>query len=153
MVVDGTTECLGSNPRVVKDALEKAFRVQKVPVHISAISPDAAGKLHAYVEADAAAKGADIYFVVALNHAATEVQRGENKGHHLAHVAVVQSITKVGSVDKNHKFAKQIEVKIDSHTDLSNVRVVAFLQQHAAGPVLGAAMSAVPAAPAQSASR
>jgi hypothetical protein len=152
MVVDGTTEFLGSNPTLAKAAIEKAFQVQKVPVHISAISSDAPGKLHAYVEADSVAKGADIFFVVALNHTESQVARGENKGSHLVHTAVVQSITKVGNADKNHNFAKQVEVKIESHADLSNMRVIAFLQEHNSGPVIGAAMSPVPT-PAQSASK
>ena len=144
MVVDGTTEFIGSNPSLAKDAIEKAFRVQKVSIHISGISSDAPAKLHAYVEADAVAKGADIFFVVALNHAESQVERGENKGSHLVHTAVVQSIAKVGSADKNHNFAKQVEVKIDPHADLANLRVVAFLQEHNSGPVIGAAMSSVP---------
>jgi hypothetical protein len=152
MVVDGTTEFIGNNPGLAKDAIEKAFRVQKVSVHISGISSDAPSKLHAYVEADAVAKGADIFFVVALNHVESQVERGENKGSHLVHAAVVQSINKVGSADKNHNFAKQVEVKIDPHADLSNMRVIAFLQEHNSGPVIGAAMSSVPAPP-QSASK
>jgi hypothetical protein len=155
MVVDGTTEFVGSNTQLAKDALEKAFRLEKVPLHISSLSSDAPGRLHAYVEADALPKGpgADVYFVVALNHADSQVQRGENKGRHLAHVAVVQSISKVGNADKNHNFAKQVEVKIDPHTELSNLRVIAFLQQHGSGPVIGAAMSPMAGAPVQSVSK
>lgn len=153
MVVDGTAEFVGNDSHLVAQAIEKASRSGKVEIHISSISGDDSGKLHAYVEADAlpaSIKGpsADVYFVVALDHAESQVERGENKGHHLAYVAVVQSITKIGTGDKNHNFAKQVEVKIDPHTDLSNVRVIAFLQR-GSGPVLGAVMGMLPRVAAQ----
>lgn len=153
MVVDGTTEFVGNDSHLVTQAIQKASSSGKVAVHISAISGDASGKLRAYVESDALpawVKGpsSDIYLVVALDHAESQVERGENKGHHLAYVAVVQSITKIGTDDKNHNFAKQVEVKIDPRTDLSNVRVIAFLQR-GFGPVLGAAMGVLPTAAAQ----
>jgi hypothetical protein len=143
MVVDGTTEFVGNNVQLAKEALEKAHLVQKAPIHISSISSEVPGKLQAYVEANALtqAPSADIYFVVALNHAESQVEKGENQGHHLTYVAVVKSMTKVGTVDKSHRFAKQIEVKLDPQTDLTNVRVIAFLQQRGSGPVIGAAMN------------
>jgi hypothetical protein len=152
MIVDGSSEFVGNNPKLAEQALEKAVNSQKIPVRISSISSDTPGKLHASIETDAipSSQNADVYFVVALNHAESQVERGENKGHHLAYVAVVESMTKVGTADKGKKFAKQIEVKINPHTDLSNVRVIAFLQQHGSGPVIGSAMSAVSA---QSASK
>jgi len=151
MVVDGTAEFVGNNPQLAKQALEKAFHNAKSPVRISSLSLVAPGKVSAYVEAEplpASAKvsAADIYLVVALNHADSQVERGENKGRHLTYVAVVQSITKIGTTDKNQRFAKQVEVKIDPSTDLSNLRVVAFLQPYGPGPVIGAAMAAVPGA-------
>jgi hypothetical protein len=152
MIVDGSSEFVGNNPKLAEQALEKAVSSQKVAVRVSSISSDTPGKLHASIETDAIppSQNADVYFVVALNHAESQVERGENKGHHLAYVAVVESMTKVGTADKGQKFAKQIEVKINPHTDLSNVRVIAFLQQHGSGPVIGSAMSAVSA---QSASK
>jgi hypothetical protein len=152
MIVDGSAEFVGNNSRLAGQAIDKAVSSQKVPVRISSISSDTSGKLRASIETDAipSTQNADVYFVVALNHAESQVERGENKGHHLVYVAVVESMTKVGTADKGHNFAKQIEVKINPHTDLSNVRVIAFLQQHGAGPVIGAAMSTVAA---QSASK
>ncbi len=157
MVADGATEFVGNNSRLAAQAIEKASHLQKVPVRISSISADAHGKLRAYVEADALPQSAkistaDVYLVVTLHHADSQVQRGENEGRHLTHVAVVQSMTKIGTADKNHSFAKQAEVPINPRTDLSNVRVIVFLQQHGPGLVLGAAMSTVPGT-AQSASR
>jgi hypothetical protein len=142
MVVDGATEFVGNDTRLAARAIEKAVGTQKAAVHISSVSSDASGKLRAQVESDALPKGpgADIYFVVALNHADSQVEGGENKGRHLAHVAVVESITRIGSTDKNHNFQKQVEIKVDPRTEPSNLRVIAFLQQHGYGPVIGATM-------------
>jgi hypothetical protein len=153
MVVDGTTEFVGNDSHLVTQAIQKASSSGKVAMHISSISGDTSGKLRAYVEADAlpaSVKGssADIYLVLALDHAESQVERGENKGHHLAYVAVVQSITKIGTDDKSHNFAKQVEIKIDPRTDPSNVRVIAFLQR-GSGPVLGAAMGMLTTAATQ----
>jgi hypothetical protein len=141
MVVDGSTEFVGSDARLAAQAIEKAVRSQKTSIHLSSISLDASGKLSAYVEADAVPKGpgADIYFVVALNHADSEVERGENKGRHLAHVAVVQSMTKIGATGHSN-FAKRVEIKIDPRANLSNLRLIAFLQ-HGSGSIVGATMS------------
>jgi hypothetical protein len=155
MVVDGTAEFAGNNPDLAREALKKAIHAQKVSVHVSSIASDTPGQLHACVEVDTLpdGPGADLYFVVALNHAESQIERGENKGRHLVYVAVAQSFAKVGTVDRNHSFAKQVEIKIDPHTDLSNARVIAFLQQHNSGPVLGVTMSTLPVGPAQSASK
>jgi len=108
MVVDGTSEFVGNNTHLAEQAIQKAANSQKVSVRISSISSATPGKLHASVEADALPVGpnADVYFVVALNHAESQVERGENKGHHLAYVAVVQSLAKIGSVDRNHNLLR-----------------------------------------------
>jgi hypothetical protein len=155
MVVDGRTEFVGNDAHLAGQAIDKAVHGEKVLVHLSSIALDSPGKLRARVAVVALAKnpGADVYFVVALNRADSQVERGENKGRHLQHVAVVQSITRVGSVDKTHTFAKAVEVRFDPHVDPSNLRVIAFLQRHGSGPVIGATMSRVPQGSVQSAAR
>ncbi|HTF42629.1 MAG TPA: DUF1223 domain-containing protein [Terriglobales bacterium] len=155
MVVDGTTEFVGNDARLAGQAIEKALHDEKVQVRLSSIALDSPGKLRAQVAVEALAKnpGADVYLVVALNRADSQVERGENKGRHLQHVAVAQSITRVGSVDQTHNFAKAVEVRLDRHVDPSNLRVIAFVQRHGSDPVMGATMSRVPGASVQSAAR
>jgi hypothetical protein len=145
MVVDGTTEFVGNDSRLVSQTVRKALAVQKVPVRISGISLDPPHTLRAHVEADALpetfkARKADVYLVVALNHAVSQVLRGENGGRRLTHVAVVQSLTKVGSLEMGTNFAQDVRVKVDSRPDLANLRVIAFLQQAGQRQVLGAVM-------------
>ena len=145
MVVDGTTEFVGNDSRLANQTVQKALAVQKVSVRISGISLDPPHTLRAYVEADALpetvkARKADVYLVVALNHAESQVLRGENGGRHLTHVAVVLSRTKVGSLEMGKNFAQDVRVKLDSGTDSANLRVIAFLQQAGQRQVLGAVM-------------
>jgi hypothetical protein len=148
MVVDGTTEFVGNNPNLANQAIQKAEAQAKVPVRISAISLDTPHALRAHLEADALPEGskvhkADVCLVVALNHAESQVLRGENGGRHLTHVGVVQSLTKVGNVEIGRSFAQDVQVKLDSKTDLSNLRVIAFVQQTGQRQVLGAALEKI----------
>lgn len=148
MVVDGTTEFVGNNPSLAGQAFQKALAQQKVPVRISGISLDTPHTLRAHVEADALPESskvrkADVCLVVALNHVESQVLRGENGGRRLTHVGVVQSLTKIGSLEIGKNFAQDVRVKLDSKTDLTNLRVIAFVQQTGQRQVLGAALEKV----------
>ena len=148
MVVDGTTEFVGSDSRLASQACEKARRVEKIPVRISAISLENPNTVRAHVETDplpesSKARKADIYIVVGLNHAESQVLRGENEGRRLTHVAVVQSLTKIGSVEKGKSFAQEVRIKLAPRTDAANLRVIVFVQESGPGPVLGAALQRV----------
>src|SRR5437870_4256120 len=122
MVVDGTTEFVGSDSRLANQACEKARRAGKIPVRISTVSLESPSTLRAHVETDplpasSRTRKADVYVVVALNHAESQVLLGENGGRRLTHVAVVQSLTKVGSLEKGKSFAQDVHVKLDPRTE------------------------------------
>ena len=148
MVVDGNREFTGSNGRLALQACQKAAGFRKIPIRISSVSHENPVTLKAHVEADALDesykfKQADIYIVVALNSAESQVAGGENKGRHLSHVAVVQSLTKIGSVKKGKSFARDVSLKLEPRTDPGRVRVIAFVQESGQGQVLGAALQRV----------
>src|SRR2546426_938172 len=50
MVVDGTSEFVGSNSGLADKAFRKALGVPKLPVRLSSISADASNTLHAHLE-------------------------------------------------------------------------------------------------------
>jgi hypothetical protein len=148
MVVDGTTEFVGNDSHLATQAAQKALAQQKVPIRISDVSLDTPNLLRAHVETGALpdaskARKADVYLVVALNHAESQVLRGENGGRRLTHVGVVQSLTKIGSLETGRPFAQDVRVKLESKTDLTNLRVIAFVQQAGQRQVLGAALERV----------
>jgi hypothetical protein len=142
MVVDGNAEFVGSDSRQAQKACKDASATAKVPVRLSNIALNGSA-LHAHVETDAASQNANVYVVVALNHAESQVKNGENAGRHLTHVAVVQSLSKVGSLEKGKAFAQDVDVKVNPGTDLSNLRLIAFVQESGPGKVLGAALEKV----------
>jgi len=144
MVVDGQTEFVGNDPRLASKAVEKALALPKVAVRISDISLDAAKMLQAHVDTDALPESlkvhkADVYLVVALNHAESQVLRGENSGRRLTHVGVVQSLTKIGSIESGKTFSQDVHMRLDSRTDPANLRIIAFIQQPGQRQVLGVA--------------
>jgi hypothetical protein len=53
-------------------------------------------------------------------------------------VAVVRTLTQVGTVEANNAFSKDVTVST-ANTTLQNLRVVAFVQEGVAGRVLGVA--------------
>jgi hypothetical protein len=144
MVVDGTSEFVGSNSGLADRAFRKALGVPKLPVRFSSISADASNTLRAHLEtgtldASFGSREADVYVAVALNRAESQVSAGENAGHRLAHVSVVKSLTKVGALKQGQVLAQDVQLKLGPGSDPSGLRVVAFVQEARQGRVLGAA--------------
>lgn len=145
MVVDGSTEFTGSNSRRANQVLAQASASQKTPVRISEVSV-AGDELRARIEADAlpgAVNKAEVIAVVALNHAESQVSAGENYGQRLTHVAVVESLTRIGTVEKGKTFTQDVHLKVPLGSNPSNLRLIAFLQEPGPGKVLGAALQPV----------
>jgi hypothetical protein len=144
MVVDGDTQFNGSDPKAAVHAIEEARGKPKVPVQVSVFALDLKG-LHAHVDIDAlpASLGvhkADVYVAVALDHAESQVLKGENKGRDLKHVAVALSVTKVGTANDHDGFNREVVVKLPSAVHAESLRVIAFVQKGDAGAVLGSAL-------------
>jgi hypothetical protein len=130
----------------VSDAIGKARSRVKIPVRISSVSVVNPKTLRVHVAVDALpgdfkARKADIFVAVALDHAASHVSAGENKGRDIRHVAVAESISKVGTVEKGKSFDRDVQVKVGATVDPANLRVIAFVQESDAGEVVGAALA------------
>jgi hypothetical protein len=149
MVVDGAAQLNGSDARAVAGAIETARSHFKIPVRISSVSlaDPKTIRVHLEVEAlpgDSKARKADILVAVALDHAASHVLAGENKGRDIQHVAVVESIGKVGTVEKGKNFDRDVLVKVKATPDPANLRLIVFVQESDAGEVVGASMLSAP---------
>lgn len=142
MIVDGTSEFVGSDSKEAQKAIGKMREEQKLSITTSdlRLTDDV---LRGRVEIPAAqlqgAHTGDVYVAVTLNHAESQVLRGENSGRKLQHVAVVQSLTKIGSVT-TRDFSQQVSLKLHGDTDPANLRVIVFVQVPGTGRVLGATM-------------
>jgi hypothetical protein len=142
MIVDGTDEFVGSSSRNAQNAFDKAVATPKIPVQISNVNVEG-NFLKAHLETGklpVQSRTADVVFVVALNHAESQVARGENSGRRLTHVAVVRSLVKAGSVEAGHSFSGDVAASVEKGIDPSKVRIIAFLQEPGPGRILGAAV-------------
>ncbi|MGA8149969.1 MAG: DUF1223 domain-containing protein [Terriglobales bacterium] len=143
MVVDGTEEFVGSDRSAAGNAFAKAVGAQKIAVHLSAISVESANTLRAHLETEPlpsprGKSDADVFVVVALNHAESRVARGENEGRTLMHAAVAESMTQVGVLRPGQGFSQDVELKLNPGSNPANLRLVAFVQESHQGRVLGA---------------
>jgi hypothetical protein len=143
MVVDGSDEFVGNDSHEASKAFEKAAARMKIPVRISSATLEG-NVVKAHLETGSLpsqSRKADLVFVVALNHAESQVARGENSGRRLTHVAVVRSLMKAGSLGEGKSFSQDVSAKIESGADPSQLRVIAFLQESGQGRILGATVA------------
>jgi hypothetical protein len=137
MVVDGNEAFVGNDRAQAGRALAKAVQVPKLDVQISSARVEN-GRVVAHLETAAVPSKAEIFLAIALDHAQSQVLKGENGGRRLEHVAVVTRLTAVGKVKKSEAFSKDVAVPLD-HPGQA-YRVIAFVQEGDQGKVLGAAV-------------
>jgi hypothetical protein len=147
MILNGATELQLSNQAQVARAFKKAASAQQLPVSISALSVggDSQPVLHAHIDADGSAskRNADVYAVVALDHAESEVLHGENGGRHLTHAAVALDLVRIGKLERGKPFSQDFQTKLKPGLDPKNLRLIVFVQESGPGEVLGAALKEV----------
>jgi hypothetical protein len=143
VIVDGTSVLKLSDEKQVEDAFDKAKAAPQVPVTLgkTVVGASTPGILDSHVDVDgtSATKNADIYAAVALNQTQSQVTKGENSGHLLTNVAVVQQIQKIGKLEKGKTVSKDIRFKLEPGTDPKNLRLVVFVQESGPGRVIGVA--------------
>jgi hypothetical protein len=145
MVIDGASQFNGSDASSASRAFAMARSRPKIGVRISRLWLENPTTLRAHLESEALpqslrARKADMYVVVALDHAESQVLRGENQGRHMTHVAVAEKVRRVGAVGTQQGFQGEVELKLDAAADPANLRLVAFIQEPDAGEVLGTSM-------------
>lgn len=141
VILDGNTEVHLNDQKEVAQAFEKTDRAPAVSVRIDSVNVDG-GVLRGRVQVDGNSQEhrGDVYVVTALDHADTQVLKGENGGHHLSYVAVVEDISKIGKLEKGKNFERDFNLQLKLGSDPRNLRVIAFVQEQNFGSVIGAAM-------------
>jgi hypothetical protein len=151
LVVDGSSQFVGNNPHAAVLEIEKAARAEKTEVTISAGKPDAknsqsftvsVGKLVGNTSGDTA----EIWVAVTEDGLHSDVSLGENAGHVLHHTATLRSLHKIGVADASVasvSFTGDTQVKLNSHWDMKNIHVVAFVQEKRSRGILGAASTGI----------
>jgi hypothetical protein len=147
-IVDGTEELQAHNNREVVQILQKAGAAPKLPIRLASVTvePGNPATVRGRVESDVSSEKhrADVYVAIALDHAESQVSRGENNGRHLVHVAVVTEFTKVGKLETGKSFGQDFRVKLKLPRPAPmNLRIVAFAQESGPGKVLGVVLKTV----------
>jgi hypothetical protein len=141
MVVDGTSEFVGSDARAVANAIGSAARQPKVKIEIQPSRTDSV-TVAASPLAELKARKAFVYIAHAAESASSDVLRGENKGRKLHHVSIVADIRKAGAVTDREGLKTDVPVR-DRATPPGS-RLIAFVQDPSSGRVFGAAMFSIP---------
>jgi hypothetical protein len=149
MVVDGSTQFVGSDERSADQAIAAAVKIPKIRIALSNVAVDDAHNLRAHVELgsvsqDFGHRSLDIMAALVSSRAESEVSGGENSGRRLTHTNVVRQLVKIGSLQPGQNFVRDIQLRAGSAVDTKNVRVnvrvVVFVQEPDQGKVLGAAI-------------
>jgi hypothetical protein len=83
--------------------------------------------------------GARVNIALAESAVVSDVLRGENSGRKLNHVAVVRSLTDLGSLDANGAFSADIPLTGELE-HWAGKRIIAFVQNRQYGRIEGAAV-------------
>ena len=147
MVVDGDSEFVGNDSRLAEKAFAKAVSRAKVGIRLSSVSAEA-GVLQAHLETDSLPAGlglreAEVYVALALDHAESQVARGENAGKKLTYTSVVKTLERVGTLRAGENFSRDLHLKLERGSDLHNLRLIAFVQEPGYGKVAGAAAQSI----------
>lgn len=140
MILDGTTELHLTDENQLHQAFDKAIAASEVPISLSKTAASTDGlQAHVEINGASATHNADVFAALALDHAQTQVTKGENSGQLLKHVAVVEQIQKIGKLEKGKDLSRDIDLKLKPGTDPKNLRLIVFVQESGPGKVLGVA--------------
>jgi hypothetical protein len=144
LVLDGHLQATGSDQQEVTAAIARAVRETKLPVSVRAQRTGSGGTVH--VDANSSGKSADLYIAIAADHMSSHVLRGENGGKTLTHVAVAESIIRVGKWDGSGSAGRDVPLtakQLPATAQAGETRVIAILQDPQTGRILGVAQARI----------
>jgi len=143
-IVDGTAEIHLNDPREIEPIFRAAAANPRIPVSVASVKVESGTPAHLSgeieVDGNSEQHKADVYLVLALDRIETKVLRGENRGKTLAHVAVVEYLSKVGRLNPGQKFDQTFRVPLERELASNDARLVVFVQEAGAGRVIGSTM-------------
>jgi len=138
MVVDGTTQFVGSNGKALVAALSNAAKTPKQPLSIQNAAWDKGSVVFSL--AGDIPSHAKLFAALAADATHSEVTRGENAGRSLHHTAVVRALKEYSSKDAVGSSLKLSGGPLAEPGEAnSTIRLVVFLVDPRTGHVLGAA--------------
>jgi hypothetical protein len=141
LVLDGHLQATGSDQGEVTAAIARAVREAKLPVSVRVVRTGSGGTVH--VDANTAGKSTDLYIAIAADHMNSHVLRGENGGKTLTHVAVTQSIVRIGKWEGAGLTGRDVPLTAKQLPAAGEMRVIAILQDPQTGRILGVAQARI----------
>jgi hypothetical protein len=139
IVVNGTTEALGSDESAAKGAISSFARGPRATVSMKLAGTDMVA--FEVRQLPPPTRTADLFLAVTESSIETAVQQGENAGHRLHHAPVVRTLTSLGQLDtrKNGAYSATARLMLNPAWNRANLRLVLFVDDHATRRILGAA--------------
>ena len=145
MVIDGTTEFVGSDSRRAVAAIERAALTPKVDLRIEPRRDADSGPQTAHLRVSLPTlsnwnpkHGADVLLAITEDDLASNVTRGENAGAHLNHCSVVRELRVLGRVAPTVAFSASPDLNLAENWKPENLHVVVFAQDRSTRRVLAA---------------
>jgi len=137
MIVDGTTQFVGSDGLRALAAIAKAAQTPKADLQIEqrsgANSSQRAVSLRVSLpglNGGILRHGADVLLAITEDNLASNVTRGENAGVQMNHRAVVRELRVLGRVNSDGAFSANPDLSLPQNWKRENLHVVAFVQDH-----------------------
>ena len=128
MVVDGRTEFIGNDRSQAIEAVTRSSRIPKSAITINCIPVDGES-VKVQVQLTSLPGGpADVYLAVTENNLLSNVTRGENVGHKLAHVAVVRKLSVIGHSGSDSPFKAEPVVRLPRDWKRPDLGIIVFAQ-------------------------
>lgn len=150
MIVDGVKEFPGGNGGLAAEAIAKAAGAPKAETEITRAAGQTAEGVRLAISLKNIPKlteGDAAYVLLAVTESSlsTDVARGENAGHRLAHVGVVRSLTTVGNLAdaRDGAFDTETVVVLKKNWRRENLRAVVFAQERGSRRILAAASASL----------
>jgi hypothetical protein len=140
IIVDGTAPFVGNDvPHIVR-AISSAGHTTKIDLALS--KPALDGSHVSFTVSSSAPpnllSNADLYAALVDPTDTTNVQRGENKGQVLHHVAVVRSLQKIAKLNELASGPLHAQLLAPANSEAATMRIVVFAQRPGEGAVVGA---------------
>src|SRR5690348_2032753 len=106
----------------ISRTFHKAAATRSIPVRIESVMAEGnEGSLGVDIYADGTSEKhkSDLYVAPALNRAESQVSAGENSGRRLTHVAVVEYLKKIGTLDPGKSLRQHVQLKLKTDTHLT----------------------------------
>jgi hypothetical protein len=140
IVVDGARQAAGSDSRAVLAAIERSAAAPRIDIAISRLDRSANGLKLLFAAGPGPGTGTAtaLYAVLADDADRSSVQRGENAGRTLEHVAVARSLVHLADLS-SAPLTRTAEIPLPQGAANRRLRLVLFARDEKSGRIVGVA--------------